>query len=84
MPKYFVIGCVFMLIREREWRLYGGKGNRAKRWEKEYNIHDAIKLLYKLEFRHHISTSRIAVNMMKSKNVTKTDVCIFIFVFTIK
>ena len=26
--------------------MQSGKGNRAKRWDQEYNIHTAIKLLY--------------------------------------
>ena len=63
--------------------MQSGKGNRAKRWDQEYNIHTAIKLLYELEFRHHISTSRIVMNIMKSVSVTKTNVHIFIFLFTI-
>ena len=59
--------------------------------EKEIELRDgiknitytlAIKPLYELEFRHRISTSRIVMNIMKSVNVTKTDVCIFIFLFT--
>lgn len=59
--------------------------------EKEIELRDgiknitytlSIKRLYELEFRDRISTSRIVMNIMKSVNVTKTDVCIFIFVFT--
>lgn len=77
MPKYFVIGCVFTFTRE-SGNCEVEKNTGLKDGSKN-DIHTPVKLFYELEFRHHMSQVQNCGEHPEAINVTKKDVCIFIF-----